>query len=86
MDITITRSGDSVGASVAANIPALLASVNFVPVAPGSSPITLSGIAMTPGGQPIALQLVSTNVTVKWGRIGSCGIARAHGRLQLRRR
>jgi general secretion pathway protein D len=65
VDILIARTGDGTGATVPVGIPALLAAVNFVPVAPGSTPITLSGIAMTPGGKPISLQLVSTTVTVK---------------------
>jgi general secretion pathway protein D len=65
VDIVITRTGDAAGASVAAGVQALLASVNFAPVAPGTTAVTLSGIAMTPAGKPIALQLGSTSITVK---------------------
>jgi hypothetical protein len=65
VDMVIARTGDAAGATVAAGVQALLASVNFAPVAPGTTAVTLSGIAMTPGGKPIALQLGSTSITVK---------------------
>jgi type II secretory pathway component HofQ len=65
VDIVITRTGGAAGLSVPADAAGLLAAINFVPVAPGASPITLSGLAMSASGQPIALQFVSSSVTVK---------------------
>jgi general secretion pathway protein D len=62
IDIAISRAGNLAGAS---GITGLLASIQFQAVAPGSSPITVTGVATTPGGQPITVQMVPATVTVK---------------------
>jgi hypothetical protein len=58
VDVTITRTNDVVGASGAG----MLAAVVFDPVGAGTSPVTLSGAAMAPGG--VALPLVFTPASV----------------------
>jgi type II secretory pathway component GspD/PulD (secretin) len=61
IDIAITRTGDTTGASGSG----LLAAILFEPVAPGASPIAASGSATTPAGAPIQLQFSQVAVTVK---------------------
>jgi type II secretory pathway component GspD/PulD (secretin) len=61
VDITVTRLGDQVGASGAG----LIASLFMDAVAPGTSMIQLSGVAMTPDGTPIQLQFSPVTVTVR---------------------
>jgi hypothetical protein len=61
VDISLTRTGDTVGASGAG----LLAAVLFEPVAPGSVTLTLSGVATTPQGGPVPLAFTPATVTVK---------------------
>jgi type II secretory pathway component GspD/PulD (secretin) len=61
VDITVTRLGDQVGASGAG----LLASLFMDAVAPGTSMIQVSGVAMTPDGTPIPLQFSPVTVTVR---------------------
>jgi hypothetical protein len=61
VDITISRSGDTVGASGAG----MLAAVVFDAVATGSSPLTLSGVATGPGGTAVPLLFQSASVTVR---------------------
>ncbi len=61
IDIAIARTGDTSGA----NGTGLLAAVVFKPIAAGSSPIAVTGVAMNTSGQPIHLQVVPALVTVK---------------------
>ncbi len=65
IDIVVARPSGQNGASIPAGTQDLLAGIVFAPVGAGSSPITLSGVALTSNGQPIPLNFVSTNVTVK---------------------
>ena len=60
VDITLSRSGDVVGATGSG----LLAAVMFEPVAPGSTALTPAGVASGPGG-PIRLDFVPAAVTVR---------------------
>jgi general secretion pathway protein D len=61
IDITVTRTNDTVGASGTG----LLASVLFDAIAPGTSTFTLSGVARGPGGTPVPLQFTPVTVTVR---------------------
>jgi len=61
IDITVTRPGDSVGASGTG----LLGVVLFDATAPGSSTFTLSGVAATPEGAPVPLTFTPTSVVVR---------------------
>jgi general secretion pathway protein D len=61
IDIAITRTNDASGASGTG----LLAGVVFQAIGAGTSPLGLSGVATTAGGQPISVQLVPASVTVK---------------------
>ena len=61
IDITLTRSGDAVGASGAG----MLAAVQFDAVSPGSSPLTLTGVATAPGGVAVPLQFMPAFVNVR---------------------
>jgi type II secretory pathway component GspD/PulD (secretin) len=61
VDIVITRSGDQAGASGTGLIAALL----FDAVGTGNSTITVSGVASSPEGSPVALQFSPVAVTVR---------------------
>ncbi len=61
VDIAITRTSDSAGASGAG----LLAALVFDAIGPGNSTIQVSGVASTPEGAPIALQFNPVTVTVR---------------------
>jgi hypothetical protein len=61
VDIAITRTGDQVGASGAGLLAALL----FDAVGPGSSMIQVTGVATTPEGAPLPLQVSPVTVTVR---------------------
>jgi type II secretory pathway component GspD/PulD (secretin) len=61
VDISMTRTGDTVGASGSG----LLAAVLFEPVAAGSATLTLSGVATNPQGGPVPLSFAPVTVTVK---------------------
>ncbi len=61
VDITITRSNDTVGASGTG----LLGSILFDAIAPGPAPLTLSGVASGPGGTPMGLQLRPVTIVVQ---------------------
>jgi hypothetical protein len=61
VDISMTRTSDTVGASGSG----LLASVLFEPVAAGSSPLTLSGVATNPQGGPVPMSFAPVTVVVK---------------------
>jgi general secretion pathway protein D len=61
VDITITRSGDQTGASGAG----LLASLLFDALAPGTTTITVTGIASGPDASPIQLTVAPVAVTVR---------------------
>jgi hypothetical protein len=60
IDITLSRTGDMVGASGAG----VLASLIFEAIAPGSATFAPSGVASGPGGA-ITLQFSPATVTVK---------------------
>ena len=60
VDIVITRSGDQAGASGTG----LLAALMFDAVGTGNSTITVSGVASSPEGSPVALQFTPVAVTV----------------------
>ncbi|MBE3132575.1 MAG: hypothetical protein IMZ55_03820 [Acidobacteria bacterium] len=61
IDVTLTRTGDTVGASGAGS----LAAVIFDAIAAGAVTFNLNGVATAPGGAPIALQVTPVTVTVK---------------------
>jgi type II secretory pathway component GspD/PulD (secretin) len=61
VDIAITRTGDQVGASGAGLLAALL----FDAVGQGSSMIQVTGVATTPDGAPLPLQISPVTVTVR---------------------
>jgi len=61
VDIVITRSGDQAGASGTG----LLAALMFDAVGTGNSTITVSGVASSPEGSPVALQFTPVAVTVR---------------------
>jgi general secretion pathway protein D len=61
VDIAISRAADQTGASGSG----LLAAVLFDAIAPGSSSISLTGVASTPEGTPLALTMPPVTVTVR---------------------
>jgi general secretion pathway protein D len=61
VDIAVSRTGDQTGASGGGLIAALI----FDAVAPGSSQITVSGVANTPDGTPVTLNFSPVTVTVR---------------------
>jgi general secretion pathway protein D len=61
VDMTITRSADATGASGTG----LLAALVFDAVAPGSSPVNLSGTGTGPGGTQMGLQFRPVTITVQ---------------------
>jgi hypothetical protein len=61
IDIAVSRTGDQTGASGAG----LIAAIIFDAVAPGSSQISVSGVANTPEGTPIGLNFSPVTVTVR---------------------
>jgi general secretion pathway protein D len=61
VDIAVARANDSSGASGTG----LIAGILFQPVAAGTSQITVTAVALNASGQPIAVQVVPTSVTVK---------------------
>jgi len=61
VDIAVTRTADSAGASGTGLISALI----FDAIGPGNSVIQVSGVASTPEGTPIALQFNPVSVTVR---------------------
>lgn len=61
IDISMTRTGDSVGASGSGLLAALL----LEPVGAGSSALTPSGVATNPQGAPVPLSMSPVTVVVK---------------------
>jgi len=61
IDITITRSADSTGATGTG----LLAAVLFDAVGPGSASLSISGSGTGPGGTPMGLQFRPVTVTIQ---------------------
>jgi type II secretory pathway component GspD/PulD (secretin) len=61
IDIAVTRANDQTGASGSGLIAALL----FDALAPGSSTIGITGVAMDPSGQPISITSSPVTVTVR---------------------
>jgi len=61
VDIAIARAGDQTGASGAGLLAALL----FDALSPGSSAISVTGVANGPDGAPIALTFAPVTVTVR---------------------
>lgn len=61
VDISLARTGDSVGASGSG----LLAAVLFEAVAAGTSPLTLSGVATNPQGGPVPMAFQPVSIVVK---------------------
>ncbi len=61
VDLTLTRSGDVIGATGSG----LVAAVLFDPVAAGATTITASGAGTGPGGATLAVQTTPTAVTVR---------------------
>ncbi len=61
VDIAIARTGDQTGASGAG----LLASLLFDALAPGTTAISVTGVASTPDGSPIQLTFSPVTVTVR---------------------
>jgi general secretion pathway protein D len=61
VDITITRTGDSTGASGTG----LLAAVLFDAIAPGGSTLAVSGVATGPDGASVPLGFVPANITAR---------------------
>jgi hypothetical protein len=61
VDVAITRTSDSAGASGSGLLTALV----FDAIGPGNSIIQVNGVATTPEGAPIALVFNPVNVTVR---------------------
>jgi hypothetical protein len=61
VDIAVARSGDQTGASGAGLLAALL----FDALAPGTTTITVTGVANGPDGSPIQLTFAPVTVTVR---------------------
>ena len=61
LDLAFVRTGDAVGASGTG----LLAGINFDAIAPGSSTLTVSGVATSPTGATIPIQFVPATVVVR---------------------
>jgi general secretion pathway protein D len=61
VDLTFVRTGDAVGASGSG----LLAGVMFQAIGPGTSQLSVSGVATDPGGASIPLQLTPVTVVVR---------------------
>ena len=61
VDVTLTRTGDTVGASGAGSLAVVL----FETLAAGSVTLNASGMATGPGGTPVALQFRPATVSVK---------------------
>jgi hypothetical protein len=61
--ISTARTGDNTGVSTVT--PALLAAIQFQPVAAGTSQISVTAVLLNAAGQPIAVQTTPANVTVK---------------------
>jgi hypothetical protein len=61
IDMTLVRTGDTVGASGSG----LLSAIIFDAVGSGTSQITVSGVATDPNGSVIPLQFVPTSVVVR---------------------
>ncbi len=61
LDLTFVRTGDAVGASGSG----LLAAVIFDAVGPGTSQLSISGVATDPGGATIPLQFTPASVVVR---------------------
>ena len=63
VDIAISRPTDQPGATTVES--ALVAAVNFQAVGAGTTSVTMTVVAMTPGGQPIQVQAAPVTITVK---------------------
>ena len=61
VDISMTRSADVIGASGTGQLAALVLDA----IAPGTSPLTVSGVATSPDGRTIPLTFVPASVTIK---------------------
>jgi len=61
VDITLTRTGDTVGASGTGSLAVVL----FDAVAAGNATLNVNGVATGPGGTPIALKVTPAEVTVR---------------------
>ena len=61
LDVTLTRTGDTVGASGTGS----LAIVLFDAASPGNTTLNVSGVATGPNGTPIALKVTPAGVTVR---------------------
>jgi hypothetical protein len=61
IDIAVTRTADTTGASGAG----LLAAILFDAVAAGAGNLTATGMASTPGGTPIPVTVAPVTVTVR---------------------
>jgi general secretion pathway protein D len=61
VDITIARAGDQTGASGAGLLAALL----FDAIAPGTTTLTIAGVASAPDGTPLPLNFSPVSVTVR---------------------
>lgn len=61
VDITVTRTSDTIGATGAG----MVAAVIFDAIGGGASPLALSGVATVVGGAPVQVQFVPASVTVR---------------------
>jgi hypothetical protein len=61
VDVTLTRTGDTVGASGAGSLAVVL----FDAVAAGNVTLNVNGVATGPGGSPITLKVTPAAVTVR---------------------
>jgi general secretion pathway protein D len=61
VDIVISRPSTSGGASGSG----LIGSIQFLAMSPGSSQITIAGVAVSPGGQPVSVQFNPATVVVR---------------------
>jgi type II secretory pathway component GspD/PulD (secretin) len=61
IDVTVVRTGDPTGASGSG----LLAAILFDAIGQGASPLSLSGVATDPNGEPVFVQFVPASVVVR---------------------
>ena len=61
IELALTRTGDLTGAAGSG----LVAAVVFEPVAPGAARLSPSGLGLTPGGAPLALNFAPTTLSVR---------------------
>ena len=80
IDLALTRTGDTTGASGSG----LVAAVVFEPVAQGTATLSPTGVGLTPGRRATGLRFSTDNreraLTPGWGSVAGIGTMQANGR------